>query len=98
MTVGVSEAIDVALRTILNPGDEVIYHEPCFVSYRPSIILAGRGAGVRPETRREDEFRLTRDMLEKAMTPRPGADAELRTIRAGRCWGRRTSRTLRISA
>jgi len=69
VTVGVSEAIDVALRTILNPGDEVIYHEPCFVSYRPSIILAG-GVPVCVETRREDEFRLTRDMLEKAMTPK----------------------------
>ncbi len=69
VTVGVSEAIDVALRTILNPGDEVIYHEPCFVSYRPSIILAG-GAPVCVETRREDEFRLTRDMLEKAVTPK----------------------------
>lgn len=69
VTVGVSEAIDVALRTILNPGDEVIYHEPCFVSYRPSIILAG-GVPVCVETRREDEFRLTRDMLEKAVTPK----------------------------
>lgn len=69
VTVGVSEAIDVALRTILNPGDEVIYHEPCFVSYRPSIILAG-GVPVCVETRREDQFRLTRDMLEKAVTPK----------------------------
>ena len=69
VTVGVSEAIDVALRTVINPGDEVIYHEPCFVSYRPSIILAG-GVPVRVETRREDQFRLTRSMLEKAVTPK----------------------------
>lgn len=69
VTVGVSEAIDVALRTILNPGDEVLYHEPCFVSYRPSIILAG-GVPVCVETRREDQFRLTRAMLEKAVTPK----------------------------
>jgi aminotransferase len=67
VTVGVSEAIDIALRTIVNPGDEVIYHEPCFVSYRPSIILAG-GTPVCVETRREDQFRLTRPMLEKAVT------------------------------
>ena len=67
VTVGVSEAIDVALRTIINPGDEVLYHEPCFVSYRPSIILAG-GVPVCVETRREDQFRLTRAMLEKAVT------------------------------
>ena len=69
VTVGVSEAIDVALRTIINPGDEVLYHEPCFVSYRPSIILAG-GVPVCVETRREDQFRLTRAMLEKAVTPK----------------------------
>ena len=40
VTVGVSEAIDIALRALLNPGDEVIYHEPCYVSYSPSIIMA----------------------------------------------------------
>lgn len=69
VTVGVSEAIDVALRTVLNPGDEVIYHEPCFVSYRPTIIMAG-GVPVCVETRREDQFRLTREMLERAVTPK----------------------------
>lgn len=69
VTVGVSEAIDVALRTVLNPGDEVIYHEPCFVSYRPTIIMAG-GVPVCVETRREDQFRLTRAMLEQAVTPK----------------------------
>ena len=67
VTVGVSEALDVALRTVINPGDEVIYHEPCFVSYRPTIIMAG-GVPVCVETRREDQFRLTRAMLEKAVT------------------------------
>ena len=69
VTVGVSEAIDVALRTVINPGDEVIYHEPCFVSYRPTIVMAG-GVPVCVETRREDDFRLTRAMLEKAVTPK----------------------------
>ena len=69
VTVGVSEAIDIALRTVLNPGDEVLYHEPCFVSYRPTILMAG-GVPVCVETRREDQFRLTRAMLEKAATPK----------------------------
>ena len=69
VTVGVSEAIDIALRTVLDPGDEVLYHEPCFVSYRPSIVLAG-GVPVCVETRRADDFRLTRPMLEAAVTPR----------------------------
>lgn len=72
VTVGVSEALDIAMRTILNPGDEVLYHEPCFVSYRPSILLAG-GVPVCVETRRENDFRLTRDMLEAAVTPRTRA-------------------------
>src|SRR5207342_2570612 len=40
VTVGVSEALDIALRALLNPGDEVVYHEPCYVSYGPSIALA----------------------------------------------------------
>ena len=49
VTVGVSEAIDLALRALLNPGDEVIYHEPCYVSYAPSIALAhGRRCRWRP--------------------------------------------------
>nr|MDQ3623847.1 aminotransferase class I/II-fold pyridoxal phosphate-dependent enzyme [Verrucomicrobiota bacterium] len=40
ITVGVSEAIDLALRALLNPGDEVLYHEPCYVSYSPSVAMA----------------------------------------------------------
>ncbi len=40
VTVGVSEALDLALRALLNPGDEVLYHEPCYVSYSPSIVVA----------------------------------------------------------
>ena len=69
VTVGVSEAIDIALRTVINPGDEVLYHEPCFVSYRPMIAMAG-GVPVCVETRHEDQFRLTRAMLEKSVTPK----------------------------
>jgi aminotransferase len=72
VTVGVSEALDLAMRTLLEPGDEVLYHEPCFVSYAPTIAMAG-GVPVAVETRREDGFRLTVDMLEKAVTPRTRA-------------------------
>ena len=47
VTVGVSEAIDIALRALLNPGDEVIYHEPCYVSYSPSIVMGVVGSTSR---------------------------------------------------
>ena len=67
VTVGVSEAIDLALRALLNPGDEVIYHEPCYVSYSPSIQLAG-GVPVAVATRADDEFSLKVADLEKAVT------------------------------
>ena len=69
VSVGVSEAIDLALRALLNPGDEVLYHEPCYVSYAPSITLA-RGVARAIETRVDDGFSLRPDALEKAITPR----------------------------
>ena len=69
VSVGVSEAIDLALRALLNPGDEVLYHEPCYVSYAPSITLA-RGVARAIETRAEDGFSLQAEALEKAITPR----------------------------
>ena len=69
VTVGVSEALDLALRALLNPGDEVIYHEPCYVSYRATILLA-HGVPVEVETRAENGFRLTRAMLEAKVTRR----------------------------
>ena len=67
VTVGVSEAIDIALRALLNPGDEVLYHEPCYVSYSPSILLAG-GVPVPVSTRADDEFSLKATDLEKSVT------------------------------
>jgi aminotransferase len=67
ITVGVSEALDLALRAVLNPGDEVLYHEPCYVSYAP-IIRFAQGIPVAIETSRENEFRLTREALEAATT------------------------------
>jgi aminotransferase len=69
VTVGVSEALDLALRALLNPGDEVLYHEPCYVSYRATILFA-HGVPVVVETRPGDGFRLTRAMLEARVTPR----------------------------
>jgi aminotransferase len=69
VTVGVSEAIDLALRALLNPGDEVIFHEPCYVSYSPSIVMA-YGAAVSVETSKEDAFSLKPEKLAAAITPR----------------------------
>ena len=71
-TVGVSEAIDLAVRALCSPGDEVIYHEPCFVSYSPTIRLA-HAVPVAAETRAEDGFRLEPAALEAKVTPRTKA-------------------------
>jgi len=67
VTVGVSEAIDLALRALINPGDEVLYHEPCYVSYNPSIALA-HGIPVAIPTRAEENFTLTAAALEAKIT------------------------------
>ena len=67
VTVGVSEAIDLALRALLNPGDEVVYHTPCYVSYLPSIALA-YGVPVEVATHKQDGFALKAEMLEAAIT------------------------------
>lgn len=72
ITVGASQAIDLAMRAILNPGDEVIYHEPCYVSYAPSIELAG-GTAVKVVTRHEDKFRLSAEAVKAAITPKTKA-------------------------
>ena len=69
VSVGVSEAIDLALRALLNQGDEVIYHEPCYVSYAPSIVMAG-GVPRAVTTRADEGFVLHAEDLEKAITPR----------------------------
>jgi len=69
VTVGVSEALDTALRAVLNPGDEVLYHEPCYVSYAPSIALA-HGVAVAVETRAEHGFRLRAQDIAAKLTPR----------------------------
>ncbi len=69
VTVGVSEAVDLALRAILDPGDEVLIPEPCYVSYKACVILAG-GKPVAVPTSIENEFRVTADDLEKFVTPK----------------------------
>jgi len=72
VTVGVSEAVDLALRATLNDGDEVLIADPSYVAYVPGIILAG-GVAVPVPTDEENEFRLTADGLAKAITPRTRA-------------------------
>ncbi len=67
LTVGGSEAIDIALRAMLNPGDEVIIPQPCFVSYEPCAVLAD-GVPVIINLKAENEFRLTAQELEEAIT------------------------------
>ncbi len=67
VTVGGSEGIDVALRAMLDPGDEVLIPQPSYVSYEPCCILAG-GVPVIIELKEENEFRLTAQELEEAIT------------------------------
>ncbi len=69
VAVGVSEAMDIAFRAVINPGDEVIYHEPCYVSYSPGISLA-YGVPVAVPCRAEDGFSVTAEAIERAITPR----------------------------
>ena len=69
VTVGGSEAIDIGLRAILNPGDEVIIPQPSYVSYAPCTVLAG-GKPVIIELKAENEFRLTPEQLLNAITDR----------------------------
>ena len=72
ITVGASEALDATLRALVNPGDEVIYHEPCFVAYAPCITLAG-GVPVAIATTDATDFRVTAAAIEAAITPRTKA-------------------------
>ncbi len=69
VTVGGSEAIDIAMRAMLDPGDEVLIPQPSYVSYLPCAVLAN-GTPVIIELKEENEFRLTREELEAAITPK----------------------------
>lgn len=67
ITVGGSEGIDIGIRTLIDPGDEVLIVEPCFVCYAPLVTLMG-GVPVSVETREENEFRLTPEALKAKIT------------------------------
>ena len=67
VTVGGSEGIDISIRALINPGDEVLIVEPCFVCYAPIVSLCG-GVPVSVQTTEETEFRLTADMLREKIT------------------------------
>jgi len=69
IAVGVSEAMDIAFRAVVNPGDEVIYHEPCYVSYSPSIAMT-HGIPVPVSCRPEDGFAVRAEAIERALTPK----------------------------
>lgn len=69
ITVGVSEALDIALRATINPGDEVLYHEPCYVSYSPSVALA-HGVPVPISCNADNGFAVTSQAIERAITSR----------------------------
>jgi aminotransferase len=72
VSVGVSEALDLALRALLNPGDEVIYHEPSYVSYNPSVSLC-YGKPVPVPTSADQGFRVLAEDIERVITPRSKA-------------------------
>ena len=72
VTVGVSEALDIAMRTILTPGDEILIPEPCYVSYKACATLAG-GTPVPVPAKAENDFRITPDDLEPHVSPKTKA-------------------------
>jgi len=67
VTTGVSEAIDLAFRATLNPGDEVIIPEPCYVAYTPDVMLAG-GIAKSVPTKLQDEFKLRPEGVSSALS------------------------------
>src|SRR6185436_1584111 len=69
ITVGVSEALDLALRAVITSGDEILYHEPCYVSYSPSITMT-HGVAVPVSCKAENGFAVTGDAIERVITPR----------------------------
>ncbi len=69
ITVGGSEGLDLALRALINPGDEILIAEPCFVSYQPCAYIAG-GTPVSIPLKEENEFRITPEEIEEKITPK----------------------------
>ena len=72
VTVGASEAIDLVLRAVCDVGDEILVPQPCYVSYQPSVTLAG-GTPVAVECTFDNQFILTPERIEKAITPKTKA-------------------------
>ncbi len=72
ITAGVSEGMDVGMRAILDPGDEVIVAEPCYVSYKPCVVFAG-GVPVVVATSADNDFRLQAAQIQEALTPQTKA-------------------------
>lgn len=72
VTVGASEAIDIAMRALLDPGDEVIVVEPCFVSYAPMVTLAG-GVAVTVQATKENDFKILPSQIEEVITDKTKA-------------------------
>ncbi|MBM4760702.1 aminotransferase [Bacillus sp. B15-48] len=72
VTVGASQAIDIALRSIIDPGDEVVVVEPCFVSYSPLVSLAG-GIPVPVQASKDQDFKISAKVLESVITPKTKA-------------------------
>jgi DNA-binding transcriptional MocR family regulator len=68
VTVGVSEALDLAFRAFMNPGEKVLFHQPCYVSYHPSVTLV-HGQGIPVPTFAKDNFALTAEALAAAWQP-----------------------------
>ncbi|MDR3102266.1 MAG: aminotransferase class I/II-fold pyridoxal phosphate-dependent enzyme [Methanocalculaceae archaeon] len=68
VTTGVSEALDVAIRAVVNPGDEVLVIDPCFVSYHPEVLMAGGRPKALP-CREQDQFTITPEALMESLTP-----------------------------
>lgn len=69
VTVGGSEGIDMAIRSVISPGDDVLLVEPCFVCYRPIVEICG-GNVITINTKAEDNFKLTAEEIEEAVTPK----------------------------
>lgn len=69
VTVGGSEGIDMAIRSVISPGDDVLLVEPCFVCYRPIVEICG-GNVITINTKADDNFKLTAEEIEEAVTPK----------------------------
>ena len=93
ITVGASEGVDASLRATLNPGDEVIYHEPCFVAYAPCIELAG-GTAVAVSTTDATDFRVTAgdDRARPSRRAPRRSSSAIRTTPPVPCWTGRSWR------